>query len=106
MLNLIRAVPAALFLAAIVPAGTAVAVTPEDQAGIESRCHEDAETYGIPTEQLTDYIDGCILSMGGYPTAPPEVDPGEAAPAGDEELIPVEDEMGSEAVPEYGGETE
>ena len=34
-------------------------------ANVDAECRQEAEDYGIPPEQLEDYITGCILSRGG-----------------------------------------
>ena len=81
MSDSVRMIQVCLFLAIMGIASTSSAITPEDQASIASQCRQDAETYDIPQEQMTDYIDGCILSMGGYTSSPPETEPTEAIPA-------------------------
>ena len=35
-------------------------------ANVETECQQEAEEYGIPPEQMEDYISGCVLSRGGY----------------------------------------
>jgi len=50
-------------------------------AGVSDECRQEAEDYGIPPEQMEDYVTGCVSSRGGdyaqdpatgdY-TAPPE----------------------------------
>ena len=30
-------------------------------------CREEAKLYGVPQEQFAEYVDGCVLSRGGYP---------------------------------------
>ena len=77
----VRMIPVCLLLAIVGDTSTSWAITPEDQASIASQCRQDAETYDIPPEQMADYVDGCILSMGGYPSSPPEADPSGAIPA-------------------------
>jgi hypothetical protein len=34
-------------------------------ASPDVECRQEAEEYGIPPEQMEDYISGCILSRGG-----------------------------------------
>ena len=38
-------------------------------ADIMNECREEATQYGVPPEQFDDYIDGCVLSRGGYSEA-------------------------------------
>ncbi|MGD8311496.1 MAG: hypothetical protein PVJ66_02785 [Gammaproteobacteria bacterium] len=91
-----KALLAGLAWAALGPGNTVLAVTPEDQAGIESQCHAEAESYGIAQEQLADYIDGCMLSMGGYIASPPEAEP-EDSPPGEESGAPEDSPPGEES---------
>jgi hypothetical protein len=112
MSKTLKAVLAALVLAGVGPANPCLAVTPEDQVNIESRCRAEAQTYGIAPEQLAEYIDGCILSMGGYLSYPPQDESAEfAAPAEDapdDDTFAVESmefEMEPEVPTEYGDET-
>jgi hypothetical protein len=53
-------------------AGTVLVVTGLPvQADVDAECRQEAEDYGIPPEQLDDYVTGCILSRGGnYPQEP------------------------------------
>jgi len=48
------------------------------QADTGTECRQEAELYGIPPEQFEEYVDGCVLSRGGYVAAEP--DTGEALP--------------------------
>lgn len=32
-----------------------------------SECREEAQLYAVAPEQLGDYVQGCVLSRGGYP---------------------------------------
>lgn len=55
-------------------------------ANIDTECREEAEEYGIPPEQMEDYVSGCAMSRGGSTfEAPaedfssPEEDAGETA---------------------------
>jgi hypothetical protein len=41
-------------------------------ADLERECRLEAEEYGIPGEQVEDYISGCIASRGGYAMEPDE----------------------------------
>ena len=34
-------------------------------AGVDGECRQEAEDYGIPPEQLEEYVTGCVLSRGG-----------------------------------------
>ena len=34
-------------------------------AGVDAECRQEAEDYGIPPEQLEEYVTGCVLSRGG-----------------------------------------
>ena len=34
-------------------------------ANVDAECRQEAEEYGIPPEQLDDYVTGCVLSRGG-----------------------------------------
>ena len=34
-------------------------------ASIDAECRQEAEEYGIPPEQLEEYVTGCVLSRGG-----------------------------------------
>jgi len=43
-------------------------------ANDETDCRQEAEEYGIPPEQLEDYVDGCILSRGGDDSPEPVVE--------------------------------
>jgi hypothetical protein len=59
-------------------------------ANIEMECRAEAEEYGVPPEQMEDYISGCVMSRGGAaPEAsledytPPAEDAGESAEAGE-----------------------
>lgn len=105
----VKAALAALALAGSGLVTTVPAVSPEDQVGIESRCREEAETYGIPPEQMADYVDGCILSMGGYLSYPPQDSATEfAAPTEDDprdDTFAVESTE-PEAAPGYSGEAQ
>ena len=40
-------------------------VSASDNSGIQAECQRQAEEYGIEPEQRVEYINGCILSMGG-----------------------------------------
>jgi hypothetical protein len=111
MTNPVKMIPAALLLAGAGLTTTGLAVTPQEQLDIESQCRADAETYAIPPEQMAEYIDGCILSMGGQLSSPAQdAAIQDSAPAGappDEDTFAVEPmEPGDpDAVPEYSLET-
>lgn len=34
-------------------------------ASVTEECRQEAQDYGIPPEQLQDYISGCVSSRGG-----------------------------------------
>jgi len=34
-------------------------------ANVAAECRQEAEDYGIPPEQMEDYVTGCVLSRGG-----------------------------------------
>jgi hypothetical protein len=77
-----------------------LALTQEEQADIMARCQQEAEDYAIPQEQLADYIDGCVLAMGGYPMDRYEDEPdGEEPPVPVEGEVPEPDDVGGEYVP-------
>ena len=40
---------------------------PALRADTAAECRQEVQDYGIPPEQAADYIDGCILSRGGFP---------------------------------------
>ena len=59
-------------------------------ANIEMECRTEAEEYGVPPEQMEDYISGCVVSRGGSTVeapvedySPPEEDAAEAAESGE-----------------------
>ena len=58
-------------------------------ADIMSECREEARLYEISPEQFDDYLDGCVLSRGGYTPAE----------AGEEYVTPPEAETGSSNMP-------
>jgi len=51
-------------------------------ANVAAECRQEAEEYGIPPEQMEDYVTGCVLSRGGeYVQEPAVQDPaGDTAP--------------------------
>jgi hypothetical protein len=53
-----------LLVSLLAGAGMAVVCVPL-LANVDAECRQEAEDYGIPPEQLEDYITGCILSRGG-----------------------------------------
>ena len=61
-------------------AGMTVASLPVP-AGVDEECRQEAEDYGIPPEQMDDYVTGCVLSRGGN-YIPEPVAPDYAAPPG------------------------
>ncbi len=40
-------------------------------ANVDTECRQEAEDYGIPSEQMEDYVTGCVLSRGGNYTPDP-----------------------------------
>ena len=56
-------------------------------ADVDAECRQEAEEYGIPPEQLDDYVTGCVLSRGGNYV--PE-------PAAEDYTAPVEPETGTD----------
>jgi hypothetical protein len=49
-------------------------VNADSNSEIRVQCQREAEEYGIEPEQRDDYINGCILSMGGAPVADQNVE--------------------------------
>jgi hypothetical protein len=47
----------------------------QEVGNLESECRSEAEYYGIPPEQLEEYISGCVLSKGGAPAMPAMEEP-------------------------------
>ena len=43
-------------------------------ADTATECRQEAELYGVPPEQFDDYVDGCVLSRGGYTAVEQETD--------------------------------
>lgn len=39
---------------------------------LEAQCRLEAASYGIPSEQMEEYLEGCMLASGGSLTAAPE----------------------------------
>ncbi len=88
-----------LLLSLLAGAGMAVVCLPVP-ASVDAECRQEAEEYGIPPEQLEDYVTGCVLSRGGEYTpdpvvpdpsvqdydAPPEGDAGNDAGSGSEDV--------------------
>lgn len=106
MRSFYRTLTAGLVLAVFAPMSNLWAITPEDRLSIESECHEEAETYGIPQEQLSDYVDGCMMSRGALVPSFPQTDTSEFAP-GEEATMeepPVEEPGQPELLPEQGSE--
>lgn len=62
MMKIIRGTTLTVFLLA--GAGMVVVSLPV-LANVEAECRQEAEDYGIPPEQLEDYVTGCVLSRGG-----------------------------------------
>jgi len=59
-----------LLVSLLAGAGVAV-VSLSVLANIEAECRQEAEDYGIPPEQMDDYVTGCVLSRGGNYTPDP-----------------------------------
>jgi hypothetical protein len=38
----------------------------DEQMEILAQCRQEVADYGIPTEQEAEYVDGCVMSKGGY----------------------------------------
>jgi hypothetical protein len=43
-------------------------VTQPATADSVGECRQEAELYGVPPEQFEDYLHGCVMSRGGYPS--------------------------------------
>ena len=100
MLSLNKTVIAGIALGCMGVGTGCLALTQEEQADITARCQQDAEDYGIPQEQLADYIDGCIMASGGYPADRYADEPVEdEAPVPVEDVAPVPDDGDGEYVP-------
>lgn len=39
---------------------------------LEIQCRQEADSYAIPSEQLEEYLDGCMLARGGSLSSAPE----------------------------------
>ena len=61
-----------LLVSLLAGAGVAVVSLPV-LANVEAECRQEAEDYGIPPEQMGDYVTGCVLSRGGNYTPDPAV---------------------------------
>ena len=48
------------------------ATGPGASRDIEAQCRLEAEGYGIPSEQMEEYLDGCLLASGGSLSSAPE----------------------------------
>jgi len=60
-----------LLVTLLAGAGMAVASLPV-LANVAEECRQEAQEYGIPPEQMEDYVTGCVLSRGGeYMPDPP-----------------------------------
>jgi len=53
------------------------------QAGISEECRQEAQDYGIPPEQLEDYVSGCVSSRGGDYAQDPAIQDYTAPPEGE-----------------------
>jgi hypothetical protein len=75
-----------LLISLLAGAGAALFSAPV-LANVEAECRQEAEDYGIPPEQLEDYVTGCVLSRGGNYTLDPAIPdygiPGESGAADD-----------------------
>jgi hypothetical protein len=77
-------------------AGTGVAVLSLPVlANVEAECRQEAEDYGIPPEQMEDYVTGCVLSRGGNYTPDPAVQ--DPDPAVQDYNAPPEGDMTNDA---------
>jgi hypothetical protein len=63
---------APILVSLLAGAGMAVVCLPT-LANVEAECRQEAEDYGIPPEQMGDYVTGCVLSRGGNYTPDPVV---------------------------------
>ena len=52
-------------------------------ASIDAECRQEAKDYGIPSEQLEDYVSGCVMSRGGDYAPDPAVQDYAAPPEGE-----------------------
>ena len=67
-MKMIQGTPLVVFLLA----GASVAVVSLPAlANVDAECRQEAEDYGIPPEQMDDYVTGCVLSRGGNYTQDP-----------------------------------
>jgi hypothetical protein len=85
-----------LLVSVLAAAGTAVVSLPV-LASVEAECRQEAEDYGIPPEQMEDYVTGCVLSRGGEFTPDPPVPDYNAPPEGE---VSNDAGMGSEDAPQ------
>ena len=44
----------------------------DEQTEILAQCRQEVTDYGIPPEQAAEYVDGCVLSKGGYLQSAPQ----------------------------------
>lgn len=72
------------------------------QADTGAECRQEAELYGIPPEQFEEYVDGCVLSRGGYVAAEP--DSAEALPDSTADTMEGAPEYAEQPVLESGEE--
>ena len=92
-----------LLVSLLAAAGMAVVSLPV-LASVEAECRQEAEDYGIPPEQLDDYVTGCIFSRGGNYTPDPVVQ--DPDPTAQDYTAPPEDDvtndagMGGDGVPQ------
>jgi hypothetical protein len=66
-------------------------------ANVDAECRQEAEDYGIPPEQLDDYITGCILSRGGNYVQEPAAEDYTAPVEAEDYTAPVEPEISTDA---------
>lgn len=52
-------------------------------AGVTEECRQEAQDYGIPSEQLEDYVTGCVASRGGDYVQDPAIQDYTAPPEGE-----------------------
>jgi hypothetical protein len=77
-----------LFQGTVLPvsvmAGTVLVVTGLPVlASVSAECRQEAKDYGIPSEQLEDYVSGCVMSRGGDYAPDPAVQDYAAPPEGE-----------------------
>jgi hypothetical protein len=81
----VRATITGLFMCLSVQVVSLPANAADEQTEILAQCRQEVADYGIPPEQEAEYVDGCVLSKGGYlPSAQQDSD----TAAGEAEGLP------------------